>query len=113
MRGAATELSRCFVAKLAGWIGNEGTLALIDRDPSPAKLREARQKVMTFALASARWTEFAAQHGDLAAERMRLWLDATEARATQRGATARAQAAAQARTWLAECVAAHTTRTSA
>jgi hypothetical protein len=102
---AATELSRCFVAKLSGWIADEGTLALLDGRPSPRALREARQKVMTFALAAARWTEFAALHGDLAAERMRLWLDATEARATQRGATPRAEAAALARSWLAECVA--------
>jgi hypothetical protein len=109
---AVTELSRCFVGKLTGWISNEGTLALVDRDPSLAKLREARQKVMTFALVSARWTEFAAHHGDLASQRMRLWLDATEARATQRGATARAEAAAQARAWLAECAAAHARKIS-
>jgi hypothetical protein len=95
-------VSRCFVAKMTGWIGHEGTLARLEA-PSPAALREARQKTMTFALAAAKWTEFAALSPDDAVETMHRWLDATESRATVRGATARAEAAALARSWLAAC----------
>lgn len=95
-------VSECFVAKLTAWIGQEGTLSLLET-PSPEALRAARQKTMALALAAARWTEFAALAPDEAPAAMHRWLDATEARATVRGATARADAIALARSWLNAC----------
>jgi hypothetical protein len=69
-------LSECSVAKLTGWIGQEGTLADLET-PFPAVLRAARQKTMALALAAAKWTEFAALAPDQAPEEVPVAVEVT------------------------------------
>ena len=79
---------------MAAWFERDGREQVADR----ARLRQMNRAV---ALAASRWNEFEPEPD--AAERMRAWLDEVERRALVRGATARAEAFALARSWFEDC----------
>jgi hypothetical protein len=88
------ELSTCFARRVASWFENEGRERVLDRV-------YLRQMNMAVALAASRWNEFA--EGPDAVQRMHNWLAEVERRAVARGARARAEAFALARSWFEEC----------